>query len=76
MTKQAKVPFYGACRAILVLVTLRNESVSNLDFITTLHDGSGRFRNTRNLFSDQGLHFCKSAVRLARISAAAKPSSS
>lgn len=32
MTNPAKVPFFGACRAILVLVTLRNESVSNVDF--------------------------------------------
>jgi len=31
MANQAKVPFFGACRAILVLVTLRNESVSNVD---------------------------------------------
>lgn len=31
MTNQAKVPFFGACRAILVLVTQRNESVSNVD---------------------------------------------
>lgn len=34
MTNQAKVPFFGACRAILVLVTQRNESVSNVDLFS------------------------------------------
>lgn len=33
MTKEDKVPFFGACRAILVLVTTRNESVSNVDLL-------------------------------------------